>query len=159
MITTIISDFSNVLLFPKNDTYSGSLNDLNKQLIKEKGEHYDFFYHFAFNHELWNVYKNINGKYPIYIFTTDTIQERTEVRTILDSVVADIFVANVHNLKKNETDAYLFIAHRLQKLPQTFLYIDDLAANVEAAKKAGMHAIQYINNDQIINYLKELQID
>ena len=158
MITTIISDFSRVLLFPKDHKYTGSLNDLHKKLINEKGETYDFFKHFQFNEELFAIYKNLNGTYPIYIFTTDTIQERAEIRKLLDSVVADIFIANHHNLKKDQADAYLFIANKLQKMPQTFLYIDDIEENVKAAQEAGMSAILYKNNKQLQEELAVLNI-
>lgn len=158
MITTIISDFSRVLLFPTDNSYSGSLNDLHKKLTKQSGDDYDFFEHFQMNEELFALYKNLNGKYPIYLFTTDTIQERAEVRELLDVVVADIFVAHHHNLKKNQADAYLFIANKLQKMPQTFLYIDDREENVKAAQEAGMSAIQYKNNKQLQEALAGLNI-
>lgn len=158
MITTLISDFSRVLLFPKDKHYAGGLNALHKQRIEEDGEEYPFFKYFTFNEELFNIYKNVSAKCPIYIFTTDTIQERKEIREMLDRVVVDVFSAKNHNLKKNEAESYLFIAHKLQKLPQTFLYIDDLEENVEAAKKAGMNAIQYESNENIIEKLKELTI-
>lgn len=158
MITTIISDFSRVLLFPTDKSYTGSLNALHKNLTKEKGKTYDFFKYFSLNEELFAILKNISGQYPVYIFTTDTIQERTEIRNMLDIVVSDIFVANHHNVKKNDMEAYHFIAHKLQKLPQTFLYIDDIEANTHAAIKAGMQAIHFKDNKRLIAELQELHL-
>lgn len=158
MITTIISDFSRVLLFPTDTTYTGSLNDLHKKLRQEKGDHYDFFTYFTLNEELFATFKNLNGQYPIYIFTTDTIQEREEIRNMLDIVVSDIFVANHHNLKKDQEESYHFIANKLQKLPQTFLYIDDIEANTQAAIKAGMKAIHYQDNKQLFIELQNLHL-
>lgn len=158
MITTIITDFSRVLLFPKDKTYTGSLNDLHRKLLQEKGENYDFFHHFVFNEELFREYKNLNGQYALYIFTTDTIQERREVREMLDEVVSDIFVANHHDFKKNDIAAYTFIANKLQKMPQTFVYIDDTEENIEAATKAGMNGVHYKDNTQLLQDLKLLNI-
>ncbi|MBP7966974.1 HAD-IA family hydrolase [Candidatus Woesebacteria bacterium] len=158
MITTIISDFSRVLLFPTDKTYTGSLNDLHKKLTKENGETYDFFKYFTVNEELFAALKNLSGQYPVYIFTTDTIQERPEIRNMLDIVVSDIFVANNHNIKKNEEEAYHFIASRLQKLPQTFIYIDDVEQNTQAAVKAGMKAIHYQDNKQLFIELQNLHL-
>ena len=158
MITTIISDFSRVLLFPADKTYTGSLNDLHKKLTKEKGDHYDFFTYFILNEELFATFKNLNGQYPIYIFTTDTIQERKEIRNMLDIVVSDIFVANHHNLKKNQEESYHFIANKLQKLPQAFLYIDDVEANTQAAIRAGMKALQYKSNKDLLEELHSLNL-
>ncbi len=45
MITTILSDFSRVILLPKNPLYTGTLNGLNKQLM-ENDPDYPFFYLF-----------------------------------------------------------------------------------------------------------------
>jgi len=42
MINTILSDFSLVILFPKDKTYTGKLNDLHAKLTAEQGD-YDFF--------------------------------------------------------------------------------------------------------------------
>ncbi len=156
MITTILSDFSRVLLFAKDDAYTGSLNDLHKECIKRHGEDYDFFAYFRTNDELLSVLKNCNSQYSLYLFTTGMIQQKKEIRDILDTVVSDIYIAKEHNLQKNKASAYEFIIHKLQKMPQTLLYIDDQQENVDAAKSAGMSAIQYKDNVQIISHLTEL---
>ncbi len=158
MITTLITDLSRVLLFPADSNYSGSLNALHTELVKKEGEKYDFFSHFTLNEELFALYKNLNGKYPLYIFTSGTIQEKPEIRTILDHVVADIFIASAHHLHKDDAEAYTFIAHKLQKLPQTFLYIDDTKENVLAAQKAEMNAIHYVNNAQLTQAMKAMNL-
>lgn len=36
MITNILFDFSRVILFPKDDNYSGLLNDLYRKITEEK---------------------------------------------------------------------------------------------------------------------------
>lgn len=156
MITTVVSDFSRVLLFPRDETYTGGLNDLNRKLIAEFGEAYKFFDYFKLNKELLEVYKELRQKFPIYIFTTDTIQNRPEVKQIISPVINDIFSAKQLNLKKTTPEAYAFIHQKLNQQPEQILYIDDTAANLEAAKQAGLHIFQYQNNTEARKVLKLL---
>ena len=143
MITTILSDFSRVLLFPSDDSYSGSLNGLNRDLIEKFGEDYKFFDYFKMNDELLELYKNLKQKYPIFIFTSKDIQNRPEVRKIIDPIVTGIFSAKDLGVSKKDPKAYSLIAEKLGKNPSEILYIDDLLDNVEVAKKAEMSVIHY----------------
>lgn len=145
MITTVVSDFSRVLLFPKDETYTGGLNALNNKLLQEFGELYKFLDYFKINEELLDVYKELREKFPIYIFTTDVIQNRPEVRTILDPIVTGIFSAKDFNLNKKAPESYTFIAQKIMRVPEQIVYIDDTIANLDAAKKAGMHVLKYEN--------------
>ena len=82
MITTILSDFSRVILNPKDKNYKGTLNGLNKELL-EKEVKYLFFNYFEFNKEILNLYIQLKEKYSINVFTTGTIQNRLEIRQIM----------------------------------------------------------------------------
>ncbi len=156
MITTLISDFSRVLLFPKDEAYIGGLNDLNRKLIGEFGEEYKFLDYFKLNEELLEVYKELTQKYPIYIFTKGTVQNRPEIKPLLDSIFTGIFSAKDFNLNKSLPESYALISRNLQKKPEEILYIDDQSTNLDAAKKAGMHVLQYENNVDVKKVLKLL---
>jgi len=154
MITTILSDFSRVILNPKDKNYTGTLNGLHKEL-SEKNENYPFFDYFEFNDEILNVYRQLKTKYSVNIFTTGTIQNTPEVRQVIDPIFEHIYTAKDFGLDKKQPEAYLFIAKKLNKKPSEILFIDDQQANIDAAKKAGLNTILYTDFQETINLLKE----
>jgi FMN phosphatase YigB (HAD superfamily) len=50
---------------------------------------------------------------------------------------------------KPDTAIYLAAAQNVQTPPPQCLYIDDLQANVEGARAAGMQAIRFENKDSL----------
>lgn len=98
MITTILSDFSRVILLPKNPLFTGTLNGLNKQLL-ENDPDYPFFTYFEFNEKLLDLYRQLQKRYSLNIFTSGAIQNRQEVTNITkplfeNSVTATAAVVN-----------------------------------------------------------------
>lgn len=156
MITTILSDFSHVILNQKDKNYTGTLNALHAKL-SGKVTDYLFFDYFEFNNEILNVYRKMKTKYFMNIFTTGTIQNRPEVRLVIDSIFENIYSAIDFNLDKKQLDAYLFIANKLNRNPTEILFVDDQIENINAAKQAGLHTIQYVTFEktalELDNYL------
>lgn len=144
MITTILSDFSRVILNPKDKNYKGTLNGLHKEL-SEKGENYSFFDYFEFNDEILNLYRQLKNKYSMNVYTTGTIQNTPEVRKIIDPIFEHVYTAKDFGLDKKQPEAYLFIAKKLNKKPNEILFIDDQENNIEAAIKAGLSTVLYID--------------
>lgn len=155
MLNTILSDFSRVLLSPKDSSYTGKLNRLHKEL-SEKNEHYPFFEHFVLNEDLLNYYKTLKPKFSLHIFTTGTVQNHPEVRKIIDPIFDTIFSAEDYSLHKNAPHAYIFIAKKLNKKPEEMLFIDDKKQNIEAAQKVGVTGVQYKDNERLFTSLQEL---
>jgi len=147
MVTTILSDFSGVILMPKERFYTGTLNALDKDL-SAKNPAYFFSDYFEFNTELLDLYRQLKPKYSMNIFTTGTIQNRPEVRQIIDPIFENIFSANEYGLSKKDPTAYLFIAGKLNKKPNEIVYIDDQESNTQAAQQAGLQVINYIDFQQ-----------
>jgi len=154
MITTILSDFSRVVLIPKNNKYSGTLNELHKNL-SVKSMNYSFFDYFEFNDEILNLYSHLKTKYSINIFTTGTIQNRPEVRQIIDPIFEHIYTAKDYGLDKKQSDAYLFISNKLNRKPSEIIFIDDQTDNIAAAKRAGLHTIHYLDFKKTVSMLKK----
>lgn len=150
MITTILSDFSRVILFPKDKKYKGTLNGLNKELENRKIT-YDFFDYFEFNEDILNLYKQLKNKYSINMFTTGTVQNAKEVKQKLDNIFDSIFSAEEYGLKKDNPDSYIFIANKLGKSVNQILYIDDQLKNIKAAKYAGMATLFYLYNQKLLD--------
>ena len=154
MITTILSDFARVILNPKDKNYTGTLNELHKNL-SIKNMNYSFFDYFEFNNEILNLYRQLKTKYSVNIFTTGTIQNRSEVRQIINPIFDHIYSAKDYGLNKKQSDAYLFIANKLNKKPNEIIFIDDQVNNITAAKKAGLYTINYLNFQETVSLLKK----
>ena len=90
MIQAILTDFSHVLLFAKDKSYVGSINDLYEE--KKKDPDFDFWSVFELNQELFNFLKKMCAHTPVYIFTSRDVQNDPAIRPMLDASFAGIFV-------------------------------------------------------------------
>ena len=76
----------------------------------------------------------------------DELNERHDFFKLFD------FVFNSYHLGKSKIDPSHF-AHTISRLgstPEKLLFIDDTAAHCETARRAGIHAIQYIDRESFI---------
>ena len=154
---SILSDFSRVLLKPKDENYKESLNTLHRQLSEELGHEYPAADHFVFNDELLDFYASLKGQYPLHLFTTDIIQNHPHIRPKLDAVFDNIISASEHGLSKKDPAAYRFISDMIKKEPMEIVFIDDQLSNLEAAKSAGMKTVHYQDdNERAIHDIKAL---
>lgn len=151
MITTLLFDFSRVLLFSKDAEYKGMLNSLHSENSKKPD--YRFFDYFELNEELLDYLEKIKDRFSFYIFTTGTIQNVAEVRERTDPIFKRVFAAAEVKVSKKESEAYLKIAKEMGKNPNEILFIDDTKENVKAAKEAGLKTIHYHSNKQIFTKL------
>ncbi len=148
MVKAIITDFSRVLLFPKDRSYSGSLNGLHRELSQKTD--YNILEHFELNMDLLRYYESLKNKVKLYIFTSETIQDDPAFQSFIQSVFEGVYSAVKLNIKKKESDAYKVLASELKINPNEILYIDDTEANNLAANEAGLKVILYKNNEQTI---------
>ncbi len=155
MIKSLIFGFSRVILFPKDKTYTGSLNGLNKELIEKYGENYDFFDYFELNTDLLDYIDSVKSDADCYIFTTDSIQDRSEVHGKLKNLFKDIFRANEMGVEKNKRGAYQIISEKIKVKPNDIFYLDDNLENVNAALDAGIEARQFIANGDVIRTINK----
>ena len=151
MIKVIVTDFSRVLLFPVDESYKGGLNALNNQLLGANSD-YDFKKHFRINKELLEYYASLD--LPIYIFTSETIQEHPAIKDDLRDIFSGVLSAKNLKIRKTDKNAYIVIAHRLNVQPFEILYIDDKPSNVQAATIAGCATILYTSNSDLVDKIK-----
>lgn len=156
MVTTLLFDFSRVLLDVKDKSYKGFLNDLHREKSKQPG--YKFFNYFELNEELLEFLETIKNKYPLYIFTTGSVQDAPDVRIRLDSVFRKIYSSEELELDKKNADSYLYIARDLNKNPSEILFTDDQPDNIHAAEEAGLLTIHFQSNAQFINDLSKVVV-
>lgn len=156
MITNILFDLSRVLLFAKDENYKGLMNDLYRQVIKNKD--YSFLDHFKFNQELLDFLKPLKEKYTLSLYTTDIIQNDPVAKEILAPIFENIFAAKDLGISKKDSQGYLVIAEKLNVKPEEVLFIDDGEKNIECAKQAGLQVIRYFLNSQLKKDLGNLGI-
>jgi putative hydrolase of the HAD superfamily len=80
--------------------------------------------------------------------------EKFGLRDIFEVFVSSCFV----RLRKPDPQIYALALDLVQRAPQECCFIDDRAANLEPAKKLGMHVIQMQSAEQLTGELKKLGI-
>ncbi len=153
-ISTLLFDFSWVLMFPKDPEYHGKVNELHFKLNKKPD--YRFFDHFRLNQELFDYLKKLKDEFSINMFTAGHVQDLPEVREKLDLVFEKIYSKRGIGIEKTDPRAYRFIAKDLGKEAGEILFIDDTEKNVEAAKKAELQTIVFKSNEKLFKELSKL---
>jgi HAD superfamily hydrolase (TIGR01509 family) len=148
MITHIVSDFSRVLLFPRDRSTVEKLNTMIKRVRLE--ENYSFFDYFDLNDELLRFYQSLQPAVQTVIFTSGEIQEETEVKSRIAGIVKYVFSAQYHQRSKETVSSYAWLAEQLQTTSQQMLFVDDSSVNIAAAKQAGVRTVQFLNTEQTI---------
>jgi HAD superfamily hydrolase (TIGR01509 family) len=141
MIKILLFDLSYTLLFPKDKSYRGELNQLHKEL--SKGSNYNFSEHFYLDMEQLGYLKSLKDKCDLYMFTSGTIQNAPEIKNILKDIFKKIYSAEEIGLGKKDPESFRFIVKDLGVNPSEILFVDDLEKNVTTAKEAGLNAIVY----------------
>lgn len=144
----LITDVSKVLLFSKDKSYSGSLNELYKEKSSEADFH--FFDYYELNTELLNYYKTLKPKLKVYILTSDAIQDAPELQPFWSNVVDKVFSASQMGTHKSKPEAYEKVLSELNMKPEEVIYVDDSEENLEAAKSVGLNTILYVDNGQVM---------
>jgi FMN phosphatase YigB (HAD superfamily) len=147
MIKAILVDFARTLIFPKDKTYLGGVNVLHEKLKVDSS--YKLFDHFELNEVLIKHLKILSESIPVYMFTSDFIQEDVSLRSQVTPLFTKVYSARAMGMSKSEFDTYKFIANDLNLKPEEILFIDDNLNNVKAARDAGMEIIHFKDNSDI----------
>ncbi len=142
MITTLLFDLSNTILFPKDKTYVGSLNKLHQDLLK-KDPNYDFSAYFELDQELVNYLETLADEFTLAMFTSETIQNHPAIRPQLDTLFSSIISGTETGHSKKDPNAYHFLAQFLGVQTYDILFIDDNPECTAAAKTAGCEIHNY----------------
>lgn len=153
MIKVLLFDLSGVLLFPKDESYTGKLNDLYKDVLKKKLSFLDYY---KFNEELLLFLESVKTKYMLSIFTTESIQNDPVVQARFGSLFSSVYSAHALGVSKKDPHSYNVIAARLKHDPSEIVFVDDRVENVEAAKTASMNGILYSSPQQVIHELQTI---
>lgn len=169
MIQVLLFDFSRVLLHPKDSNYLGQLNDLNRSYAGENPlGAYPFWNYFFLNTELLTFIKKLKKEKQIRIvmFTTDIIQQRTEIQEEITGIFDTIFTArelqkegvtadSLEGVKATK-EAYFYISQKLSCDTSEIFFVDDTLKNIEAAKQAGCSTFHFLSQKPLAEVNREL---
>ncbi|MFA6004974.1 MAG: HAD-IA family hydrolase [Patescibacteria group bacterium] len=148
MVTTILSDFSFVILFPKDPHYSGTLNGLYKDLLSS-GKPFNFWDYYRLDKEILSLYHSLKSKFSVNMFTSGSIQNAPEVQKELSGIFDTILSAEELNIAKRDPQAYHTVATKLGKRPHEILFIDDQEENIKAAQSVGMSTLLFTDSKSL----------
>jgi|SRR3972149_5252833 len=155
MIKILLFDLSRVLLFPKDENYSGKLNDLYKSVKDQNG--FDFESNFYFNEELLEYLRNIEGKFRIVMFTSEIIQEDLAVKKRLNGIFGEIISAKEFGLSKSDPKAYELITSKLSCNADEILFVDDSEENIRSAVSVGVNTHLFRANQDLMRTIELLK--
>ena len=151
-ITTVIFDFSRVLLHPKDPQYAGKLNDLYRD-VKTKNP-FLFFDFFTIDDQLLTWLESRKNTVTLCLYTSEIIQNDPAIFPRLEQTFGkNIFSAKDFGWSKRNSEDYLTLAKKIEVDPQNILFVDDTIENVKAAQAAGYTAIQFFSPEHTIEEL------
>ncbi len=74
----------------------------------------------------------------------------------IESLVDKVIISAEVGLAKPDPRIFWLALAQFDLQPAETIFVDDLAANVEAANQLGMRAIQFHSNDQVIGEIREI---
>jgi epoxide hydrolase-like predicted phosphatase len=110
------------------------------------------------NAELIAYVSRLRPRYLTGILSNSFVgaREREQAAYGLEDLVDDIVYSHECGLSKPDPRSYALACERLAVAPRETIFVDDLAANVEAARQAGLHAVHYRDNAQAIAEIERL---
>jgi epoxide hydrolase-like predicted phosphatase len=67
-----------------------------------------------------------------------------------------IILSSEEKLAKPAPRIFQLVVERLNVQPQEAVFVDDFPENIQAAQKAGLHAVQFRSTEQVVNELDDL---
>jgi len=108
-----------------------------------------------------NALRSLRSNYKVGLLSNaaDDLRSVLVDRWKIDGLFDDMVISAEVHLAKPDRRIYQQACERLDVLPNEAVFIDDMRENVEGARQAGLHAIQYQNDEQVLtdirNYIEE----
>jgi HAD superfamily hydrolase (TIGR01509 family) len=110
------------------------------------------------NRELVELLPSLRELYSLGLLSNanDDLRQMLTDRWQIADLFDDMIISAEVGLLKPDRRIYELAVNRLGVQPEEAVFIDDRPANVEGARIAGLEAIQYLNNQQVIEDLGRL---
>ncbi|RAP33838.1 hypothetical protein DID75_00945 [Candidatus Marinamargulisbacteria bacterium SCGC AG-410-N11] len=120
----------------------------------------NFIYELDLIHATKDIFEQLQKRYKIFIlsnFQSPQFDRLAREYPFLNSADGKIISAEVKLAKPNPA-IYKCLLSTYKLNAEECLFIDDLAANISAAKKQGIHGIIFQNESQLLNELQKLTL-
>ena len=110
------------------------------------------------NERLMNYLKELKPDFKVGMLSNigEDVMARIFTQQELDELFDTVVLSSQVHMVKPEPAIYEYTAAQLGVHPEECVMIDDLIANVEGAKLAGMHAVLYTDTEKLKSELREL---
>jgi HAD superfamily hydrolase (TIGR01549 family) len=108
----------------------------------------------------WKLLDYIRGLHPRYKVgllsnAWDDLRQTMHERWNIDGLFDELIISAEVKITKPDPRIFHLAVERLQVQPAEAVFIDDIAENVEAARKEGLHGIQYLEFEQTISEINQ----
>ena len=110
------------------------------------------------NRELVETLPSLRERYRLGLLSNanDDLRQMLTERWQITDQFDDMIISAEVGLLKPDRRIYELAVSRLGVQPDEAVFIDDMPVNVEGARIAGLQAIQYLNNQQVIEDLESI---
>ena len=151
MTTTILFDFSRVLLHPRDPSYTGSIDQLYERTL-----HKNFLSYFVLNEALLDFITEHKTTKQLSLFSNAKILFDPYIQKRITGLFTQIFSAKKLGVSKKDPSSYLAIAASLHTAPTDILFIDDTKENLIYAHQAGLQTFHYTSNKSLLHTLHKI---
>jgi len=123
--------------------------------------YYEFFSGDQIDQDLLNFARSLKKERTIGLLSNAWVNARQRLGALYDFIDAfdvALFSSEV-GVRKPEKAIFDLMLEKLDAEPQEAIFIDDFYVNIQGAEAAGLSALLYKNNDDIICRLRRLLID
>lgn len=139
--------------------YRHACKALKKKISYGVFRHYwnDIFWE---NKGMEDLLKKLKKKYPLYLISNTNAMHFNHVRRQFTMLrhFKKTFPSHEMGHRKPEAAIYQKVLRRIKLPAEQTVFIDDVPAFVNGARKAGMHAIRFRNRKQLIRDFKKFGI-
>lgn len=138
----ILCDFARVILLPKDDLYTGTVEAL-QAVVKRTGS--AFLSLNVLNEDLLRYFESLQNVKKI-IFTAGTTHAHPEIFPRIERVFDAVYTTKHIGYSKTDPRAFKQVAASIGLPVTEIFFVDDLLENVQAARAAGVAATQFTTN-------------
>jgi len=112
------------------------------------------------NEELVDLIRKLHQDYKVGLLSNawDDLRQVLDTRIPIGHLFDDLVISAEVGMGKPAPGIYHLAVERLAVQPGEAVFIDDVLANVEAARATGLNAIHYQNNPQLFSDLRTYNI-
>ncbi len=113
------------------------------------------------NHELVAYIRTLRPQYKLGLLSNawGDLRQVMGERFGFDGLFDDLVISAEVGLAKPDPRIFRLAVERLGVQPDEAIFVDDVLANVEAARGVGLQAIHYLNNPQLFEAFKRLNVE